>query len=88
MFSSETLENPTLLKGAAIAFLFTIAATELGLLQRLLDTVGLTVDQWWICIVISLAMIVLAEGKKLLKIRTTEIPALAKVEPEAAPAAA
>ena len=33
-------------------------------------------------------MIVLAEVKKLLKIRTTEIPALAKVEPEAAPAAA
>jgi Ca2+-transporting ATPase len=88
LFSSETLENPTLLKGAAIAFLFTIAATELGLLNRLLDTVGLTVDQWWICIVVSLAMIVLAEGKKLLKIRTTEIPALAAVNPEAAPAAA
>ena len=48
-----------------------------GLLNRLLDTVNLTVDQWWICIVVSLAIIVLAEVKKLLKIRTTEIPALA-----------
>ena len=81
LFSSETLENPTLLKGAVVAFLFTIAATELGFLNRLLDTVNLTIDQWWICLVVSLAIIVLAEVKKLLKIRTTEIPALANAQP-------
>ena len=28
MFSTETLENPTLLKGAAVAFVFTIVATS------------------------------------------------------------
>ena len=67
MFSSETLENPTLLKGAGVAFLFTIAATELGILNRLLDTVSLTVDQWGICIVVSLAIIVLAESRSCFK---------------------
>ena len=39
-------------------------------------------------LVASLLIIVVAEVKKLLKIRTTEIPALARIEPEAAPAAA
>jgi len=37
---------------------------------------------------VSLIVIVVAELKKFFKIRTTEIPALAKVEPEATPAAA
>src|SRR4051794_29859712 len=89
LFSSETLENPTLLKGAVIAFLFTIAATELGFLNRLLDTVNLTIDQWWTALLVSAVIIVLAEVKKLLRIRTTDIPKLATVaEPEVAPAAA
>jgi Ca2+-transporting ATPase len=89
VFSSEMLENPTLLKTAVLAFAFTIAATELGILNRLLDTVNLTIDQWWLCLLISVAMIVVAEVKKLLKIRTSEIPPLAApVEAEVAPAAA
>jgi Ca2+-transporting ATPase len=89
MFGSETLENPTLLKGAVIAFLFTVGATELGFLNRLLDTVNLSIDQWWICLLVSLVVIVLAEVKKLLKIRTTETPPLAAaMEPEPVAAAA
>jgi P-type Ca2+ transporter type 2C len=88
VFSSETLENPTLLKTAIVALLFTLAATELGFLNRLLDTVGLTIQQWWICLLVSLVIIVVAEVKKLLKIRTTDIPALANAQTEVAPAAA
>lgn len=89
MFSGETLNNPTLLKGALIAFLFTVGATELGILNRLLDTVNLTIEQWWICLLASLVIIVLAELKKLLKIRTTELPPrVAVADMEAAPAAA
>ena len=87
IFSSEMLENPTLLKTAIVAFLFTIAATELGILNRLLDTVNLTLHQWWICLLVSLLVIAVAEVKKLLRIRTTETPALANVQAGAAAAA-
>ena len=43
-FSTETLENPTLLKAGGLAFMVTVAATELGLLNRLLDTVNLSTE--------------------------------------------
>ncbi len=86
MFSSETLQNPTLLKAVGIAFLFTILATELRITNTILDTVNLSVDQWVTAFVVSLAIIVIAEVKKLLKIRTTGVPALATTEPASAAA--
>jgi hypothetical protein len=86
MFSSETLQNPTLLKAVGIAFLFTIRATELRITNTILDTVNLSVDQWVTAFVVSLAIIVIAEVKKLLKIRTTGVPALATTEPASAAA--
>ena len=86
VFSSETLQNPTLLKAAGIAFLFTILATELKITNTILDTVNLTVQQWMTAFVVSLAVLVIAEVKKLLKIRTTTVPALATTEPASAAA--
>ena len=87
MFSPRSSQNPTLLKAAGLAILATIVAVEIGLLNRLLETVNLTVDQWVVCVVVSLvASSCVAEVKKLLKIRTTE--AAVRVVPEAAPAAA
>ncbi|HEX5828274.1 MAG TPA: HAD-IC family P-type ATPase [Candidatus Limnocylindrales bacterium] len=86
MFSEATLGNPTLLKMVALSFVATILATELRLTNRILDTVNLDLDQWAVCVVLSLAVIVLAEGKKLLKIRTTDVAPLAA--PEAVRAAA
>jgi len=75
VFSSELLENPMLLKTTLLSVVTIILATELGLLQRVLDTVGLTLNQWGICIIVAAAIIVVAEVKKLLKIQTTEEPA-------------
>src|SRR4029079_13885142 len=88
LFSSEALENPTLLKAAGVAAIFAVIATELGILNRVLETVNLSAEQWEICIAISLVMIVIPEIKKFFKSRTTEIPPVVHVEPEAAPAAA
>jgi len=85
IFSSDMLQNPVLLKAAGIAALFTIAASEIGLLNRVLETVNLSTQQWAICLIVSLVMIAIPEIKKLLKIRTTEEPALAA---ETAPATA
>ena len=42
IFSSELLENPTLLKASALSLLTIFLATTFGPLQRLLDTVELT----------------------------------------------
>ena len=42
----------------------------------MLDTVELTVDQWAVCIAVGALIIVVAEVKKLLKIQTSEAPAL------------
>ncbi|HEU0244734.1 MAG TPA: HAD-IC family P-type ATPase [Candidatus Limnocylindrales bacterium] len=86
LFSAATLANPTLLKAAALAAVAVVATSELGLLNRILDTVNMTTNQWGIAFVASLAIVVVAEGKKLLKIRTTEdVP---RVNPEAAAAPA
>ena len=85
--SAETLANPTLLKAGAAAIIATVAASELGLLNRILDTVNLTTEQWAICLVLSLAVVAVAEIKKLLRIRTSDAPQLDQPE-AAAPAAA
>jgi len=77
IFSSDLLENPTLIKAVLISFLFTIGATELRLTNRVLETVNLNLDQWAVCIVVSLVLIVIPEIKKLLKISTTEVAPLA-----------
>ena len=84
--SAETLANPTLLKTGVLAIIATVAASELGLLNRILDTVNLTTEQWVICLILSLAVIAVAEIKKLLHIRTTDTPPLAHAS--AAPAVA
>jgi Ca2+-transporting ATPase len=82
ILSMDLRENPTLLKGVGLALLATIAAVELGILNRLLGSTGLTVDQWIICVVVSLAVPIVAEVVKLLKLSMEES------RPEAAPSAA
>ena len=72
--SSELLENQMLLKTTALSILTIFLATSFGPLQRVLDTVELNVEQWAICIVVAASIILVAEVKKLLKIRTSETP--------------
>jgi P-type Ca2+ transporter type 2C len=87
MFSAKVLGNAVLLKTAGLALVATVVMSELGLLNRILDTVNLTTDQWLIAFGVSLVVIVVAEVKKLLKIQTSEIPPLAAVPADAPPAA-
>jgi Ca2+-transporting ATPase len=85
VFSIDLRDNPSLLKGVGLALLVTVAAPELGLLNRFLGTTRLDLDQWLVCIVVSLAVIVVAEGAKLLHLRVTEDPMQAgRAEPAAA----
>jgi Ca2+-transporting ATPase len=79
VFSLDLRENPTLLKGVGLALLVTIAAVELNVLNRFLGTTGLTVEQWVICIVVSLATLVLGEIVARLGIDTNETPEVTRV---------
>jgi P-type Ca2+ transporter type 2C len=75
LFSGTILGNRPLLIGTAISVGSIILATELGFLQRLLGTESLSPDQWAICILVALSLIVVEEGRKLFKIRTGDLPA-------------
>jgi Ca2+-transporting ATPase len=84
LFSGGILENPTLLKATGLAILATIVAVEIGLLNRLLGTVSLTIDQWVISVVVSLGVVIVVEGARLLNVRTEEAPTVAVQEAAAA----
>jgi P-type Ca2+ transporter type 2C len=86
LFSDSILSNPTLIKMAGLAGVATVATSELGLLNRLLGTVNLSTDQWAVCLVAAFAVVVLAEAKKLFKIRTTDDVVRVNPETAAAPA--
>ncbi len=77
LFGGSILGNRPLLLATGLSVLTIILATEFGFLQRLLGTVSLTVDQWAVCIVVSLSLIVVEEVRKLLKIRTGDEPVAA-----------
>jgi len=81
MFGGSILANRPLLIGTAMSVLTIILATELPLFQRILGTASLSIDQWVVCIVVSLSIIVVEEARKLLKIRTGDEPAAAQAVP-------
>jgi Ca2+-transporting ATPase len=82
MFSVETLQNTVLLKAVFGSLVAIVLASELRLFNRILDTTNLELEQWGIVILASLLIIVLCEGKKLLKIET-ETAAAKAVNPSA-----
>jgi Ca2+-transporting ATPase len=74
LFAGTILGNRPLLIATGLSVLSIILATELGFLQRLLGTVSLTPDQWAVCILVSLSLIVVEEARKFLKISTGDEP--------------
>ena len=86
MFSSELLENPTLLKASALSRADDLPRDDVRPLQRILDTVELSVDQWAICIVVAASIIVVAEVRKIFRRRRPVAqPAAPKVALEGQP---
>jgi Ca2+-transporting ATPase len=71
LFSSELLENPTLVKTSALSLLTIFLATAFGPLQRLLDTVELSPEQWAVCGVVAASIIVVEEGRKFIRRRSS-----------------
>ena len=77
LFGGGILANRPLLVATGLSVVSIVLATELGFFQRMLGTVALTGDQWAICIVVSLSLVVVEEARKLFKVRTSERPASA-----------
>jgi Ca2+-transporting ATPase len=65
ILSRAALPGPTQLRRYGIALLAIIAATTIGFLQRILETVELSLSQWSICIGIALTLVVVEELIKL-----------------------
>ncbi len=86
LFGGSILSNRPLLMGTGISVLAIILATEFGFFQRLLGTTSMTVEQWAVCIVVPLSLIVVEEVRKLLKVRTVEQPATTQAASAAAAA--
>jgi Ca2+-transporting ATPase len=72
LFGGAILSNRPLLVGTAISVISIILATELGFLQRLLGTQSLEANQWMVCIVVALSLIVVEEIRKALRLRTSD----------------
>jgi P-type Ca2+ transporter type 2C len=86
LFAGTILGNRPLLIGTGLSVLTIILATELGFLQRILGTVSLTANQWAVCILVALSLIIVEEARKLFKIKTGDEPTGVPATP--APAAA
>ncbi len=73
IFSSELLDNPMLLKTSALSLLTIFLATTFGPLQRVLDTVELTIDQWALCAIVAASIVVIAEARKFVRRRNVPV---------------
>ncbi len=69
LFSGSILGNRPLLLATGLSVLTIVLAVEFGVLQRLLGTTSLTVDQWVICVAVPLSLVVVEEVRKLLRTR-------------------
>jgi Ca2+-transporting ATPase len=69
LFGGSILANRPLLIATGLSVLTIVFATELGFLQRILGTVSLSIDQWAVCILVALSLVVIQEARKLLKSR-------------------
>ncbi len=78
IFGRALFANARLLQTSAISLIAIVLCAELDLFNRLLDTTGLTVEQWVLCIAVASIVVWASEIEKLIKRRRA---------PEAAPEA-
>ena len=69
-FTLDTVSDKTFTKATGLSILTLILATVLGPLQAFLDTVGLSVQQWLICLALALTILVVSEIWKAIQRRT------------------
>ncbi|MGH2636773.1 MAG: cation-translocating P-type ATPase [Actinomycetota bacterium] len=65
IFNAHTLPGPTQLRRYGVSLAAIILVTEIGFFQRVFSTVGLSFNQWSICVGIALTLVVVEELIKL-----------------------
>jgi Ca2+-transporting ATPase len=70
VFSLDTFSDKTFVISTGLSVVAIILATVLGPLQKLLDTTSLDVQQWLICLAVSLSIIVISEIRKAVRRRS------------------
>jgi Ca2+-transporting ATPase len=65
VFNLDVLRDRKFLTASTLSAVAIILAPQMDVLNRILDTVPLTVHQWCICVVAALAVIVVTEVRKL-----------------------
>ena len=89
VFSLDTFSDKTFVISTGLSVVAIILATVLGPLQKFLDTTSLDVQQWLICLAVSLSIIVISEIRKAILRRSTRPAAEVTVSaPQAAAVAA
>jgi len=91
IFNREAIPHGRQLRLIGMAILLTVLSTELGILQRILDTVSLTAEEWVVCIVVPLSLLGIEEAIKFYLTRRgaqTAPQARAQVTPQPTPQAA
>ncbi len=66
MFSLDVMGDRPFLYATAASILTILLIPNLGFLRRLLDTTKLTLEQWAVCIVVGLLIVVVSEVRKLI----------------------
>jgi Ca2+-transporting ATPase len=75
VFSLDVMGDRPFLYATAASILFIVLIPNLDFLNRLLGTTTLTIEQWAICIVVGLIVLVVGEVKKLVwKVDFDEAP--------------
>jgi Ca2+-transporting ATPase len=71
----DVLADRSFVIATLVSVLITVAMTELGVLQRLLGTVPLAFEQWLVCVLIGMSLLLVAEVRKVIwPIPTDEVP--------------
>ena len=85
IFSLDFLEDRRFVIFSGMSLAAIVLGTELGLFQKILHTVSLTLHQWLLCIVVALAIVAASEIRKVILRRRA--PAQGQVEPASVVAA-
>jgi P-type Ca2+ transporter type 2C len=87
VFSLDILEDRRFLMMSGLSLAAIVLGTELGVMQRFLDTTPLSFRQWLVCIGLGLVVLVATEIRKMI-LRRQERAAGALESAEATPAPA
>ena len=83
IFSLETFEDSKFMLASGLSVAAIIFGTEFDLFQHFLDTTGLSLEQWLLCIGVALTIVAVSEVRKLILRRRPEPAASVERAPAA-----